>query len=194
MFVIMTSNSINELYFLWLKNIACGIKNVKIKTYDSLLRYLHRIKFEYSIPMDGNRAEDGIDLRYRFGCDNGYGGELIANCIDIDDCSMLEMLVALSLRCEEHIMSNPDIGNRTSKWFWIMIGNLGLSNMTNDIFDKDYVDDVIEKFFEHKYKRTGEGGLFKLKHYIQDMRDIDIWKQAMWYLSEYLEEQKEYDA
>lgn len=37
-----------------------------------LLRHLHNIDFQYMLPMDGNRAEDGIDLRYRFGYEKEY--------------------------------------------------------------------------------------------------------------------------
>ena len=95
-------------------------------SYRKLLRELHRIEFTYSIPMDGNRAEDGVDLRYRFGYENGYSSSMISVYLDNRMCSVLEMMIALAIRCEEHIMDDPDIGNRTGQWFWNMIVNLGL--------------------------------------------------------------------
>ena len=32
--------------------------------------------------MDGNRAEDGIDLRYRFGREQLYSDAMVASCLD----------------------------------------------------------------------------------------------------------------
>lgn len=40
----------------------------------------------------------------------------------------LEMIIALAIRLEEHIMDDPDIGNRTGQWFWDMIVSLGLGS------------------------------------------------------------------
>jgi len=75
-------------------------------SYQKLLRHLHNIDFQYMLPMDGNRAEDGIDLRYRFGYEKEYEGSTIASYLDNSPCSVLEMLIALAFRCEEHIMTD----------------------------------------------------------------------------------------
>lgn len=190
----MKKDIIKREYSDWIKLLVCDNQPRKQIIYSKLLKYLHNVKFEYLLPMDGNRAEDGIALRYRFGFENYYQDSIVGNLIDNSDCSMLEMMTALSLRCEEQIMCNPDIGNRTGVWFWNMIDNLGLSDMTNVNFDKKYVDNIIKRFLTRTYKRNGEGGLFVLKHCIRDLRSVEIWYQAMWYLDEYLEEQKEYDT
>lgn len=179
----MKNELINE-YFEWMYRLVCG--NVKRVSYRKLLCQLYDTPFDYSIAMDGNRAEDGVDLRYRFGYENDIEGSVIASCLDDKECSVLEMMVALSIRCEEHIMDNPDIGDRTGKWFLNMIENLGLKKMSDRYFDKHYVAEVLDKFLSHGYERNGEGGLFTVHHNKIDMRSVEIWYQAMWYLDEVL--------
>ena len=110
----------------------------------------------------------------------------MADCLDDKDCSVLEMMVALSIRCEEHIMDNPDIGDRTGKWFLDMIVNLGLEKMTDDRFDKRYVEKILHRFMNREYERNGDGGLFTVHHNRIDMRSVEIWYQAMWYFDEVL--------
>ena len=39
------------------------------------------------------------------------------------------MMIALAIRCEEHIMDDPDAGDRTGQWFWSMLVSLGLGSM-----------------------------------------------------------------
>ena len=140
--------------------------------------------------MDGNRAEDGVDLRYRFGYEHNIETPVIAECLDDKECSVLEMMVALAVRCEEHIMDNPDVGDRTGKWFRDMIANLGLNGMTDDCFDRHYVERILHRFMSREYKRNGDGGLFTEHHNRIDMRFVEIWYQAMWYLDEELTDKK----
>ena len=136
--------------------------------------------------MDSNRAEDGINLRYRFGYENGYEDFMISACLDDKSCSVLEMLVALAIRCEEHIMEDSDIGDRTGEWFWIMIENLGLRSMNDARFDRAYVDETIDIFLNREYKRNGEGGLFIVDAQ-RDLRHVEIWYQMCLYLEKYLD-------
>ena len=182
----MTRDELNNEYFDWMYQLVCNEKYFKGLSHRKLLSHLHNVDFTYTIAMDGNRAEDGIDLRYRFGYERGYAGPIIASYLDDRACSVLEMLVALTIRCEEHIMDDPDVGNRTGQWFWNMIVNLGLGRMNDIQFLKTYVDGVISKFLDRGYERNGAGGLFVLKHCNRDMRSIEIWYQMCWYLDEVL--------
>lgn len=125
----MTKSELNDTYFNWMCQLVFDGRYSKKLSYRRLLKVLHKIEFTYSIPMDGNRAEDGIDLRYRFGYENGYSSSMISAYLDNKTCSVLEMMIALAIRCEEHIMDDPDVGNRTGQWFWNMIVNLGLGSM-----------------------------------------------------------------
>lgn len=179
----MKNELINE-YFEWIYQLVC--KDTKGLSYRKLLCKLYDTPFNYTIAMDGNRAEDGVDLRYRFGYECGFANSAVADYLDNKDCSVLEMMVALAIRCEEHIMDNPDIGDRTGKWFLDMIVNLGLEKMTDDRFDKRYVERILHRFLNREYGRNGDGGLFTVHHSRIDMRSVEIWYQAMWYLDEVL--------
>ena len=179
----MTRNRLQDEYFDWM----CHIVDCD-NCHRTLLSRLNDIEFVYILPMDGNRAEDGIDLRYRFGHECRYDDPMIASYLDDHPCSVLEMMVALSIRCEEHIMCDPDIGDRTPVWFWGMIESLGLSNMINSHFSKPYVDATIDIFLNREYDRNGEGGLFTVHDRTKDMRSIEIWYQMCLYLNEYDEE------
>lgn len=181
----MTKDELNNAYFEWMYQLVCDERDSEM-SYRKLLYLLHDTDFNYTIPMDGNRAEDGTDLRYRFGYENAYDGPIIAAYLDDRPCSVLEMMVALAIRCEEHIMCDPDIGDRTGQWFWNMIDNLGLGDMDDEGFDKNYAERVIQKFLNREYKRNGEGGLFTVKHYRKDLRSVEIWYQMCWYLDENL--------
>lgn len=170
---------INNEYFHWLCHF---IKPTQF--YNKLLHVLHDIEFTYSLPMDGNRADDGINLRYRFGYENDYPEPLIANELDVRPCSVLEMMVALVVRLEEQIMVNPDIGDRTGYWFWHMISNLHISGFTDDNFDEQIVRGAIEIFLDRKYAKNGDGGLFTVNKRKCDMRNVEIWYQMCWYITE----------
>ena len=170
----MTYDSISNDYFRWLYDLVCGQKFSKDISYKKLLMKLHDTPFRYSILKDENRADDGLTLRYRFSED--------ADLYLTEPCSVLEMMVALTIRCEESIMDDPKMGDRTRQWFWKMIKSLGLNEMTDDRYDRKYVDYVIDRFLEREYAPNGEGGLFTIKNCNRDLRDVEIWYQLCWYL------------
>lgn len=166
-------------YFEWLWNFTkCRGHSQNRK----IITLLHNIEFRYSIPMDANREEDGIDLRYRFITEVGIPKNYQEVYAYLDGpCSVLEMMIALAIRCEESIMDDPDIGDRTSEWFWLMMKNLGLDYMSDRKFDRDTAEEKISIFLDRKYKRNGEGGLFVVNGR-RDLRKVEIWYQMCWYL------------
>lgn len=173
---------INE-YFNWLMGVVCERRYGKDISYRKLLSYLHNTVFTWSLPRDENRAEDGINLRWRFACDTNRESAFddVSECL-AGSCSVLEMMVALAIRCEDTIMDDPHVGNRTSQWFWSMVTNLGLGSMTDDQFDKRYTDSVMKNFLNRNYESNGRGGLFTIRNACRDLRDVDIWCQLCWYL------------
>jgi hypothetical protein len=97
-------------------------------------------------------------------------------------CSVLEMMVALAIYAEEHIMSNPQIGNRISQWFWNMVVSLGLGDQMDNRFDRRYVEGVLQRFLNRKYEPNGQGGLFTIRNCDRDLRKVEIFYQLCWYL------------
>ena len=180
----MTGQELNELYFSWM----CDMVNHSKKSYEKLFRYLHDYEFNYIIGMDANRVEDGIDLRYRFAYECDILDTLIAVYLDERPCSVFEMMVALALRCEEHIMDDPDVGNQMDRWFWDMLDSLGLSWMDDAKFDEKFADGVMERLIMRQYEKNGKGGLFTIRNCPHDLREVEIWYQMMWYLDEILKE------
>ena len=180
----MNRIDISLRYFMWICSLVDG-EFFYAERYGELLRHLHSIDYIYTYPMDGNRAEDGISLRYRFGQDVGISAAETADALDTMPCSMLEMMAALALRCEEDIMFDSKCGNRTGLWFKTMIFSLGLGEMTNGNFDSEDVDRIIFNFLEHRYSPDGDGGLFRIKNTNgEDMRKIEIWSQMHRFLAE----------
>ncbi len=178
----MTRKELNNLYFEWMYQLVDGEGYSEGLSYRKLFKHLHETEFIFSVPMDANRADDGTDLRYRFAYEKSYDNRIIAAYLDDRPCSVLEMMAALSLRCEEHIMDDPDIGDRTGQWFWGMIRNLGLDSMDDSRFDAVYTDDIISRFLEREYSPDGGGGLFTVKNCMYDLREIEIWYQMCWYM------------
>ena len=181
----MNIDDINNDYFEWLYNLVCDGLYTGRNSYRKLLMFLHNTEFTWTIPMDENRASDGIDLRYRFSVSQGYEGGYLSEYID-GPCSVFEMILALAIRCEENIMDDTAYGDRTTQWFWGMINNLGLGEMVDGLFDKDYVNTVIKDFLNRDYKPNGKGGLFTIRNCDHDLRDVEIWYQLNWYLDSIL--------
>lgn len=179
----MIQDKITNEYFEWMYGIVCGEKRFNRYSCRKLLIFLHNTEFVYSIPMDSNRAKDGVNLRIRFADDYDY--ENILAYLNTP-CSVLEMMIALCIRCEEQIMDDPDVGNRTGQWFWTMIDNLGLISMTDDRFDKRFVQRKIDIFLNRKYDADGKGGLFTVEDCNYDLRTVEIWYQMCWYLNSIL--------
>ncbi len=183
----MDRNELKEQYFNWLyglvypwdKNVSDDYRNTK------LLKFLFDTPFYSPIEMDGNRVSDGLSLRTEFGDKFGYEDRDIIIYLDDRDCSVLELMIALAIRCEKQIMYDVAYGDRTAQWFKKMISSLGLNGMNNRQFDEYYVSQVIDRFLNHDYEPDGRGSLFALSNPSRDMRNVEIWSQLCEYLNEY---------
>lgn len=156
--------------------------NYKGYAWSKCLRLFYNTEYTWQLDMDENRAKDGLALRWRFILDN----PVYEQYLDLLDgpCSVLEMLVALALRIEETIMDDPAYGNRTSTWFWKMVVNLGIQGQFDMHFERKRTLDCLTRWMNNDYEPNGKGGLFTLKHCDKDLRDIEIWVQANWYINE----------
>lgn len=169
---------LDELYLTWLySQIGAVRKRRSIRTYWSLARQLYTKQFVHLVGNDIDRKLDGIDLRYEFLDDEGIE--------DVDtrwmemNCSMLEMMIALSRRLAF------DGGGEPRDWFWLLIRNLRLEKY-NDTVDipHDRIDDILDRVIWRTFQPSGRGGLFPLKRASQDQRYVEIWYQANAYLLE----------
>ena len=175
-------NQVKNDYFEWLYNYVCkGRVNSNI-SYKKLFMLLHDIDFDFYMYNDLERARDGVDLRYRFAMT--INDEQVMDILD-GPCSVLEMMVALAIRCEETIMDDTRYGDRTSQWFWRMMTNLGIGYMTDEEYVKELAVKKIYDFLERKYSPDGKGGLFYIKDCEEDLTTVEIWSQLCWYLEKY---------
>lgn len=180
----MIDQVLHNVYFDWLYGLVCKDRFSDRISYKKLLMLLHNIEFRYSIPFDENRADDGFNLRYRFarheGAKYGLTPNAVTNYLN-DECSVLEMMIALAIRCED-VMDNPHVGDRTKQWFWGMVTNLGLGAMDDGNFDKRKATDIVNRFLDRQYSPDGAGGLFTIYKCPRDVREMEIWHQCCWYL------------
>lgn len=176
--------NLEDEYYNWMYSLVCN--QSRELSFHKLMSFLHNTKFEVLMKKDDDRVQNAIDFRYRFGCDNGYSREEIKyNLSDrLETCSILEIMISLSFKIENCIMDDPDYGNRTGQWFWNMIVSLGLGSMDDSHFNERYVSNILFRFINRDYHPNGKGGLFTLENPYRDLRFVDIWNQAMWYLDE----------
>lgn len=177
-------NIIEKHYFEWIRSLVINDKFYTSLSYTKLLNRLNEITFIPDNIYDNNRYNDGIEFRYIFGYANGYSNKEIKEKVDIRSCSMLEMMIALAYRIENQIMSDDEFGDRTGQWFWNMIVSLGLGTMSDDKYDEIKVNYILDRFMRKQYSPNGAGGLFTLNNCESDVRNEEIWTQAMWYLDE----------
>ena len=168
------SELLDEQYLEWLYGqVASTRRRDPSRTFWSLMRQLYKEEFVWIVPNDGNRVEDGRDLRYEFMRERNITPE--------DEwmglgCSFLEMLIALA-----RLLSFET--NKTSRfWFWHLLENIGLDSYTDNRYNEEYVDEVIKRVIWRRYAGDGHGGLFPLRDADDDQRKVELWYQASDYL------------
>lgn len=176
----MSDNPLREEYYGYLVSLVKGSS----KPYKKLLRYLFDKSFQYQLPMDGCREEDGVELRYIFGDLHQYDETVIMSYLDDRPCSIFELLIALASRMSVEYLTGSNDPNEVAPIFWEMISNLDLTAMKDGRFDFYVVEDVIDSFLFREYRYDGTGGIFPIKGIDRDMRNVDLWSQMCWYLTE----------
>ncbi len=168
--------SINK-YNRWLR----GLVENPGPSYDILFDIAWITHYEYSVPNDDNRAQDGLMLRSRFEYETSI------KLPDLGECRILEFLIALAIRLNESIYDHEN-PNLEAYWFWILIGSLELDEY-DDSYDFTLIHGEIQDIFMRLNKREydsdgGNGGLFPLADPVQDQRGVEVWYQMMAYLQE----------
>ena len=130
----MIFNDMTSQYFDWLRETVCGRWEPRNLSFHKLLAFLFQQDFIPSCEMDASRAEDGRDLRYRFAQEKSIPYAALNSATSGMPCSMLEMMVGLSIRIEEHIMADSkqeiEWDNGSGAWLsvlgwqlWMMLGS-----------------------------------------------------------------------
>lgn len=161
-------------YIHWVLKDKLGLTEKEIRNNLCLVSALAQVEFVWRHPMDENRAIDGLDLRSDFEYETGEYLDKSSGLIP--QCSMFEMLAALAIRCENQLMRDSLIGDRTSKWFFEFLDNLGVKDC--DERDVDIIVDACRDFLD------GKRELFPLKKRGIKQKNEQIWKQLMAYLNE----------
>lgn len=170
-------------YQEWLYD-RLGLKDRDIKRYSKLFDYLLNLEFIWIHPRDENRAADGKALREQFTYETGL--YLDGSSGLMPQCTVFEMIAALAIRMEDQLLRNLELGDRTYKWFFLMLENCGLDKYHNRAWNQLEVRDICDKFMHRIYKKNGKGGLFYTKRRDLDLKNEEIWRQCMTYINENL--------
>lgn len=170
------ANSVNSEYLQWLMELT-GMDNPN-ESYLFLASTLFKTPFISYIDFDTNRIADGRQLRIEYEQTCRYTLEDKNEFV----CSVFEVLLALSRRME----MQTDI--QAIDWFWNLLENLNLHHYT----DKQYYDNggpveisnILDRWIERKYHRSGRMGVFPLNYTKNDQRDVELWYQMQSYLKE----------
>lgn len=151
------------------------------RNYKRLFRHLHERDFEWIMERDENRAYDGVKLRKELGFDHSLE---VAN----RGCSVLEMLAGLAIRTDDEIIGDPG-DPRPGDFFWEMIENLALENMSEKEYDEDRVDRILDRWMGREFLPDGRGSIFRVGYntrnqMTRDMRELEIWDQMNAYVYE----------
>lgn len=174
-------NDINIKYFNWILDTINYDRHYNGKRYLSLLTLMHKTPFVATLRYDENRIGDGYSLRYRFCYINDLLEFSPESLTSDGSCSVLEMMVALAIRCEEN-MQDPIMGDRTAYWFWEMMSSLGLLNQNDNNYDQGLASQTIDCLIRRDYAPNGRGGLFTIDNCPEDLRNVEIWTQLNWHL------------
>ena len=155
------------------KRVAVNGRSTPTTKHYALMRVLHSTEFVWTLSRDDNRAEDGRDLRQEY--------KLLTGVHDwtIEECSVLEMFVALCMRAQ----FQTDIPAK--EWFWEFMDNLGLKEFNDGAYPgDDIVRDILDVFVWRRYNYDGRGGAFPIRNPKHDQREVEIWYQFWEYLQD----------
>ena len=171
---------LDDQYLTWLyANLASTRERRPSHTYWTLFSQLYEKEYIWILSGDGNRAEDGRELRQEF-CESQVHLNADDEWINLG-CSVLELIMGLSRRMAFYLDGTP------AKWFWLLIHNLDLTGCTDaSDYDQNTVDALLDRLIWRQYSFDGTGGLFPLEHTMEDQRDVELWTQLNEYVLERL--------
>jgi len=171
----------DKLYFDYLTNIIDV--NDKAANYSKLLEAFYYFDFLWlpNIPLDENRAKDGLQLRTMYKAFLPEEEHVAFDSIFVGrQCSILEMFVAFADRLT-YIVSSFDCPS----YFWLFVENLGLNSYDNLHYDQGAVFTILDAFLYGKKLNPEDQNppvLFPCRKVYENL-DRDLYMQANYYLN-----------
>lgn len=166
-------------YKEWLENIVYPDWSDRMQ-HQRLLSDLFETTYYPRMRSDVNRQKDGLELRYRYSYEKEIRVDEVRGVLP-ERCSLLEMLVAMAIRCEEEITGDLSKGDRTSYWLRCWIHNLGIDMSDAEYNERTYKSRVTT-FLLRRYAYDGEGSIFYIPNPPEDMRYVDTWLALSYWL------------
>src|SRR4051812_39835908 len=162
---------LDDEYFEWLISQITLPRN---KTCYEMLGQMHSFAFQWTVPNDDNRVQDGLDLRYEYFGDSSTHGSLHP-----DTASFLEVLIGLSRRVAF------SAGGEPQWWAWKLIKNLNLHKMCDPLLNgkASKIDQILNTVVWRTYSPDGTGGFFPLHDSVEDLTKQELWYQLNAYVN-----------
>lgn len=164
--------TLDSQYLDWLYS---QIERPDDPAYFEMLDHMFKTKFDWFIPNDNNRAQDGVDLRNRFIFERSTGRP--DRSWLSEDCSFLEMVIALANRLAFQI--DESLPNA----FWHILRNIGIDDsFCDELIDHQVLEDILYTVIWRNYEEDGSGGFFPLEDYSKDQREVELLYQMYAYV------------
>lgn len=175
-------------YFIWL----CACAGVDLERYSELMLVLYFTEFIVTMELDDSRRVEGLMLREEF-----YNLDKLSDWVMFMDapCTVLEAMVGIARRLDG-LTTDENCGDRTSVWFWEMIGNLGLKRFTNQVFEEEThsedlskeIYDILFVWMNRDFDWDGRGSAFPISNPEFDQRYRTIMYQMYDYVDAYYDD------
>jgi len=137
--------------------------------WEAVFRAGFEVDYRWDIPIDEDRAIDGIAMRRYFEYDTG---RLLPENVWKKPCSMIEMIAALDIRGYKDLLSGYDNMSPEDIFLYNM-HSLGIKKRTKN-------EEIIKKKFLQEEKNDGEGGLFWVKNCEISVKEQEVfWKLTL---------------
>lgn len=165
-------------YLQWLEHLLTYEGKHANRSYSDLVTAMFDTEFKWSVPLDDNRAADGLELRAEFAELHGFNRR---DVLALGPCSFVEVLIGLARRMAFVSGGTPHY------WSWQLLGNLELERLWDRLSRSKmtHARHVMQRVINRTYEPNGVGGFFPLAWPERDQREVELWYQ----LNAYAEEQ-----
>lgn len=172
-------DNLSQLYYNWLTTELISVD----PSFINVVEILFSRDYVPIMNMDESRKQDGKHLRDQFMAKyEGRSAIILGSSPWDDECSMLEMMIGLSVRMkQEFFFEDDDIFDVNT----ILFENMLMSLCIKPSSTSEEVNEIIDIFLMRQYDATGRGSLFDLTNKTSDIdwRIPPIWNQMLAWVS-----------